>query len=134
MASKKEHKLAELLWIHQQQKHERYKRAYVEKNLDDVEFDYQAMMLIEILTDWRNKLDKKAKPEQYKNLQKMIQGAVTMLAYKQTQNNRMNCAIVDKMDAERQHDKAMRKNAKLEKTIHSLKAEIAYYENEKAKR
>jgi len=116
-----------LLQSYELQKIERFKDAYIEKTIEDVEFNHNISLIMNTVNNWLKKL-KKDKP-QYKLLESMSFSSIKILAYQINLRSTMKRIMVEMLEYKRLWGLVSDENIGLKKTIESLKNEVKHYEN-----
>ena len=109
-------------------KREMFENAYKEKTLEDIDYDYQASMIMDLVKGWIDKIDPEARPKQHKELMAIWQGALTMMLYKETQGRRMGMAVVQLKYIEGQNVRLLRTNMEQLEEIERLNQIIQFME------
>lgn len=117
-----------LHWMFEKKKREDYSNAYSERCLEEIDYDYQATMIMEIIKGWAEAIDPEKKPKQHKELNAIFSGALTMYVYKESQRRKMATAIVEMKSAQMEASKKQIKIQELQKEIKSLKSVIEFNE------
>ncbi len=131
-----ENKLKELSQIELSKKYDslmmnRYYLGAVESSMEDLQFQYNNSMLMDVLKEWIEKVDKKQKPDQYKKLTIMMTACVEMFVHQSGFKSKLAYSIVETEKWKDQWKIQQNKNIILEDEITSLKAQIQFNEETK---
>ena len=110
---------------------DRYYLGAVESSMEDLQYQYNNSMLMDIIKDWIDKVDETKKPDQFKKLNTMMRSLIEMFVHQSSFKSKLAFSIVESEKWKDQWNIQYKKNVELEEEIRSLKAQLQFNEESK---